>query len=725
MSLNIDLLQTVISNFNKGNTEVLQTNEEVKVVYNLLLENNFITFGKNNKIKKNIRNQLAIGRLSVKPRFGFVLGEEDVFVKDTKNYFDGDIVLVESLPKKDGKNSEGVIWGVIQRPSTSLIVKVLKDKQMVCINENYQGYKLRLIDELEKDQITTNQIIKVVIKDVINKKLLCHLEAIVADASDPDLKMKMVLANYNITVDFNEKTLKEIDGVDEVQPSEIKGRTDLRNNLTVTIDGADAKDLDDAISLVQEEAGLRLTVSIADVSHYVVPGTSLDDEAFERSTSVYFVDRVVPMIPKKLSNGICSLHPNVDRLTLSCEMLIDNHGDVIDYKIYPSVINSNFRLTYDTVNEMIYQGVYEAELKDVYDSVLAMNKLRKILNTKRINRGAFNLEDKDAKFSVDKDGNITDIYAFERKDGEKLIEEFMILANETVAKHIYWMELPFLYRVHDKPNPKKLNDVLVMLTQLGIKFKGNAEEFHPSMFKAALDQIQTPVNKRIVSNLIVRSLAKARYQVKNTGHFGLASDNYTHFTSPIRRYPDLIVHRKLREYLFESNLNTTQANNELLNQIAVHTSEKEVNAIKAEQNIEDMKKAEYMRQFIGTIYDGHIASILEYGFFVELDNTVRGLIKFARIKEFSTMVNYTIKFNDKKTMTIGDNIKVKLTDVNPEKGIVEFDIIGYTMLKERRITKSRIPRNKKPKDAKPGVKRNPRNKNFRNSKKTKPTRRAS
>ncbi|MGL5020934.1 MAG: ribonuclease R family protein, partial [Mycoplasmatales bacterium] len=474
--------------------------------------------------------------------------------------------------------------------------------------------------------------------------------------------------------------------------------------------------------------GYRLTVSIADVSNYITENSILDKEAYSRSTSVYFVDRVVPMIPKKLSNGICSLHPNVDRLTISCEMLIDFEGHVIDQSIYPSVINSNHRLTYDVVNDMIMDGKIEEKYKEIYSTLMEMNKLRGILNKKRLNRGAFNLEDKDAKFDVNEEGKITGIHPFQRRDAEKLIEEFMIVANETVAHTIFWMELPFLYRIHDRPNPKKLKDVLQMFQVLGIKIKGDIEDFQPSMFKMALDQIDEPINKRILSDLIVRSLSKARYQEKNTGHFGLASKNYTHFTSPIRRYPDLVVHRHLRKYLFAGDVMFNDKDTSKLNEIGAFTSEKETNAVKAEQTIEDMKKAEYMEQFIGQEFDGHIASILEYGFFVELDNTVRGLIKFGRIKEFTKVANYKISFNNKTQLTIGDKIKVILTEVDINKGLVEFDIVGYTMLKERRDRQARSKSVRKPKGQDSGRsrdKKNP-NKSYRNqrtAKAGKPTRR--
>jgi ribonuclease R len=720
----LEQLENIVMNYNKGNFQILEFDEITREFYDILLKNGIIVLDKNGKIKKKIKDKVVVGQLMVKPSFGFILASEDVFVKETKGYFDGDIVIATIEENtKFGRSTEGKIFDLVKRGEKLILARVDNDDAITVLNENFAKYKVVFEHAETADEINARQIIQLKVNNVTGKKIICELVRVVADFNDPDLQMKMVLANYGIDTEFNQEALKQADMIKEVEVKELEGRIDLREQMTFTIDGKDAKDLDDAVSLIKETNGYRLTVSIADVSHYITENSPLDQEAYARSTSVYFVDRVVPMIPKKLSNGICSLHPNVDRLTLSCEMLIDFDGNVVDHKIYPSVINSNFRLTYDAVNDMIMDGKIEPEYQIIYSTLMEMNKLRAILNKKRLGRGAFNLEDKDAKFEVDEKGKIVDIHPYSRRNAEKLIEEFMIIANETVAHHIFWMELPFLYRIHDRPNPKKLKDVLQMFQVLGIKVKGDIEDFKPSMFKNALDQIEEPINKRIVSDLIVRSLSKARYQEKNTGHFGLASKNYTHFTSPIRRYPDLVVHRHLRKYLFENNTTVGNAAFAKMNEIGAHTSEKETNAVKAEQTIEDMKKAEYMEQFIGQEFEGYIASILDYGFFVELDNTVRGLIKFGRIKEFTKVVNYKVIFSNKTQLTIGDKIKVVLTEVDTNKGLVEFDIIGYTMLKERRDRNVSGPRSRrKNEDQGPTRFKRNKNKSYRNQKTPKPSR---
>lgn len=684
MKTKMEELALIISDYNKNNFSNLALYENrdlVKEFYNILLEKKIIKMNKNGKITKIIKSKIVAGPLSVKKKFGFILGEEDYYVYSTKGYIDGDIVIAIIDESRKGSTTEAKILELFERNEKLIMCRVNGRKKIILLGDNVENYRVLLADKEEQNLFNERQIVQFRVIDIIENTLIVKYEKVVSDENDPDLQMKIILANYGIETDFSNETLEQIEEYSEVHENDYEGRVDLREELVMTIDGADSKDLDDAIHLVKEKNGYRLTVSIADVSHYVQEGTPLDLDAYKRGTSVYFVDRVVPMLPKKLSNGICSLHPNVDRLTLSCEMLINEEGHVVESKIFESVINSKHRLTYDFVNQLIVENNPELikDNQEIYGILKTMNQLRRILNKKRLNRGSFNLEDKDAKFKVNDAGDIVDIVPFVRDDAEKLIEEFMIVANETVAETIFWMELPFIYRIHDKPNPRKLKEVLQMFAILGIQIKGDIEEFHPQMFKQALDQIEEPINKRIVSDLIVRSLSKAKYSEKNIGHFGLASKYYTHFTSPIRRYPDLIVHRNLRKYLIENNVNYTDGDFDTIHQIGLWTSEKEVNAIKAEQTIEDIKKAEYMEQFIGQEFEGNIASVLEFGFFVELENTVRGLIRFSNIKEFNKAVNYKIFFKDDVVMTIGDKVPLKLVSVDKKKGLVEFELVGFTM----------------------------------------------
>ncbi len=693
MQNQMEELQLVVNKYNKNDFSDLQNyveNEYVRDFFTVLEEHKIIKVNNRGKIKKNESAKVIVGPIQVKNRFGFILGETDYYVYNAKGYFNGDIVIgLEDITRK-GSKSEAKVIDALVRDENLIICRVNKRKKIIMMNENPHNYRILLTEKNEQNLFNERQIVHFKIDSVVDDTLFVSFIKVISDENDPDLKMKIILANHGIETEFSEATLNQIEAINEIKAEDYVGRTDLRNEMVMTIDGADSKDLDDAIHLVKEKNGYRLTVSIADVSHYVTESSPLDSDAEDRATSVYFVDRVVPMLPKKLSNGICSLHPGVDRLTISCEMLIDEQGHVVERKIFPSVINSKYRLTYNGVNKMIVDHDPEAiaEYPEIYGILNTMNQLRKILNRKRLNRGSFNLEDKDAKFKVNDAGDIVDITPFVRGDAERLIEEFMIVANETVAETIFWMDLPFIYRIHDKPNPKKLRDVLDMFMVLGIQIKGDVDDFHPQMFKQALDQVEDPINRRIISDLIVRSLTKAKYLNLNHEHFGLASKCYTHFTSPIRRYPDLIVHRKLRQYLFESNIEYSEKDIDKIEYQAAHSSEKEVKAIKAENILEDMKKAEYMEQFINQEFEGSIASIVDYGFFVELENTVRGLIRYQSIKEFNKATNFKMMFANGVNLTIGDKIIVKLVSVDKQKGLVEFEPIEFTTVKRRTYGRS-------------------------------------
>ncbi len=685
MKFEIEKFNEITKAYNENKFDILANDEETRAFYDVILRAGLIELTQKGAIKKRDQSEVYVGRLSLKQKFGFVISTEDIYIHNTKGYLESDIVVCVVNQKQRGRTKEGQIIDYLYRPSTTVLVEVKRDKNMIILDDKYKSYNISLNDKKEYDYFNERQIILLDIVKVKNQVFICKFNKVVADANDPDLKMKITLATFGIETEFSEAALEQVETIDEVAESDLKGRVDLRNEVVMTIDGADSKDLDDAITLYKLGEDYRLIVSIADVSHYITAGSPLDVDAYSRSTSVYFVDRVVPMIPKKLSNGICSLHPNVDRLTITCDMTINKYGDVIEHKIYPSVINSKYRLTYDQVNDVL-DGKQVDGIEALNGTIFEMNKLHKILNKKRIKRGSFNLEDKDAKFKVDEDGNIIDIMPFVRRNAEKIIEEFMIIANETVATDIYERQLPFIYRVHDHPNPKKLSDVLSIFSLMGIRIEADVFEFQPLMFKQILDQLEDDVQKRIVSDLIVRSLSKARYQRQNTGHFGLASTCYTHFTSPIRRYPDLIVHRNLRKYIFEENQTYNEGDVDHLDAIGIQTSQKEVSAIKAEQQIEDQRKAKYMNQFVGQEFEGVVASILEFGFFIELDNTVRGLIKFGSIKEFTKSVNHKLHFSDGKVLTLGDRVPVKLIETNENKGLVEFELLGYTRV-ERSYTK--------------------------------------
>ncbi len=669
-------LSQVLHDYNHSNYQVLDGDEETKFVYHSLLQNEIITMRNNGHIKKIDNKMIHIGRLQVKGNFGFVVNGDglDAYCHNVSNFMPNDEVLVIETISSKGRSTEVRILELIDRPTDKVLAFVDNKLRMSIAN----SHELRMFNVRvgKKVDLTmyANTYVLVKVNSVKNHMIYGSIKEIVADKNDPDLQMKLVLHEFDIETEFPDGVIEEAEQVSK-EAIELKdGRHDLRDMMFFTIDGADAKDLDDAVCLVQEGSNYRLYVSIADVSHYVTEGSELDKAAFSRSTSVYFVDRVVPMLPKVLSNGICSLHPNVDRYTQTCEMLINPEGKVLESMIYPSIIDSKYRMTYEDVNKMLLEsdGKLISQYSEIYGILREMNKLAKRINKNRVNRGSFNLEDKEAKFTVDEDGNITDINVRTRYDAERLIEEFMIIANETVAQTINNMDLPFIYRVHGQPAPAKLTELAKVFKIFNIDLKGDFGEFHSSSFKHVLDSLDDPLDKRIVSDLIVRSLQKAVYSPKNSGHFGLASRGYTHFTSPIRRYPDLIVHRLLRKYLYEHKMDNVNHLEGKLTLISDVTSEKERKAMRAENKIEDQKKAEYMRQFIGQKFTGKVASIADFGFFVELENTQRGLVRFKELVDFVKVQNFTIQMRDKKYLKIGDEIEVELIAVDSVRGIVDF-----------------------------------------------------
>lgn len=469
---------------------------------------------------------------------------------------------------------------------------------------------------------------------------------------------------------------------------EIGTRKDLRNLLTITIDGEDAKDLDDAISIVKENDNIRLYVHIADVAHYVKEDSEIDLCARERGTSVYVVDRVVPMLPQYLSNGVCSLHPNVDRYTLTVEMLFDKHGKIIEYEIYPSVINSDYRTSYNDINELLNGNM---EMYDKYEAIYpmcldALNLSNQILNLRK-KQGAIDFDTKEAKVVVNEKGKVKEIEIIKRNKVHRLIENFMISANECVAEFMTYQSLPALYRVHLAPEEGKIRDFIKFLKVLGIKNKIKTHNTHPSQLQNVLNQVKKLDSYPLISKMLLRSMQKAYYEENGLGHFGLALDHYLHFTSPIRRYPDLVVHRSLHYFLFQQQFNKMDTYLLKLQEIGKQASIKERKAIDAEREVEDLKKCEYMKNKIGSVYTGIVSGVQNFGIFVELENTVEGLV---RLKEMSGNPRYneTLKqvSSKYKNYRIGDKVKIKVVSVDLLSKTIDFKLIekGNVHEKNRR-----------------------------------------
>ena len=457
------------------------------------------------------------------------------------------------------------------------------------------------------------------------------------------------------------------------------GRRDLRNEMIFTIDGDDTKDIDDAIAIKKLDNGnYELGVHIADVSYYVKEGSKLYESAMSRGTSVYLADRVIPMLPHKLSNGICSLNPNVDRLAISCVMEINPKGDVVSYDIFESVIRSRKQMTYKNVNKILEENIIPEGYEEYVDSLRLMSELADILRDNKVRRGYIDFGIEESKIIVNETGEAIDVVLRERGVGEKLIEDFMIAANETVATCIYFMELPFVYRVHGEPNEEKINKFLTFVSSLGYQINGKVKDLTPIAMQKLLEQLNDKKEYHILSSMLLRSMQKAIYDTANIGHFGLGSKCYTHFTSPIRRFPDTTVHRLLRKYLFKKQINNDviEYEDKILPVITEHSSKKERDSVECEREVDDMKKAEYMEKHVGETYVGMISSIMSFGMFVELPNLVEGLIRLDDlVDDHYTFDESTISLIGKKNKRgyrLGDSVNVIVKAANKEARTVDF-----------------------------------------------------
>lgn len=525
----------------------------------------------------------------------------------------------------------------------------------------------------------------------VGEEIDVELDSILGQADAPGMDVLSVLYVYGLDVDFKQEVLDEIPKIPTVvSPEEIKGRMDHRDQNTVTVDGEDAKDLDDAIYMEARNKGYRLYVHIADVSHYVPSGSVIDQSAYERSSSIYMVDRVVPMLPKELSNGICSLHPGVDRLALTCQMDLSLDGKVTDYNIYESVIKSKKRLSYKQING----GEDLGEFQDMVDMMLACART---LNEKREKEGSIDFDSDETEFVVDNQGDILDIFREERGESETMIEAFMVLANQVVAEHAKHQEVPVLYRVHEEPQKERLQDLSHTLRILGYKMRGNLEDVHPKTLQKALEFFKDKPEYPVVSRLVLRTMSKARYSEMPLGHFGLALEDYTHFTSPIRRYPDLLLHQRIKKYMIHSNMEGYIKDEAYTIKAAGHVSKKERDILDAERQVEKIKKAQFMQDKVGQSYIGYINGVANFGFFVELDNTVEGLVHIRTLRDdyyvFDAPSQKLMGDHTKREFKLGQKVKVKLVSVD----MVEY-VVNFELEKEKKYTKKRINNNRnKPK----------------------------
>ena len=591
------------------------------------------------------------------------------------------MVLFEYL-NKDKERPEGRIIKTIKRNYEPLVGEVILVDGEYFVKPDRKGANIYIPRDNLNGAVEGH---KVVVTPLKEGNRVGKITKIIGHKNDVGVDILSFVYEYNFSPSFPDEVVEELDDIpsylteEEINKELSSGRRDLRSEEIFTIDGSDTKDIDDAISLSKLDDGkYKLGVHIADVSYYVKEGTKLDDEAYFRGTSVYLVDRVLPMLPHKLSNGICSLNENEDRFAFSCEMIIDDKGDIGHYEIFKSIIRSRKKMTYEEVNKILEENTTSEDYKPFEKTLLLMNELSKILRKKMIRRGYIEFESTEAKIKVDENCHPTHIESRVQRSGEELIENFMIAANETVASSIYYKNLPGIYRVHDKPDEKRLGEFMKFLSLHGYVVNGKSKIDNPKDLQHILSQLEEVPEVRVLHDMAIRSQAKAVYSDINIGHFGLGSKCYSHFTSPIRRYPDLILHRLLKDYNYNYSDRIISERKEELPIECEHCSIREQEAQNCERDVDKMKKAEYMMDHIGEVYDGIISGVQEFGFFVELENTIEGLVKAESIKGdyyvFDNDLMALIGKKSKKKYSFGDKVKVKVIRADKDRSEIDFEI---------------------------------------------------
>ncbi len=627
---------------------------------------------------------LMTGEISVnKTGNGFLLVEgPDIYIdkKSLNGAINGDIVEIDTI--KYQNSIEGKVLKILKRNLNNIVGEIIKENGKLAFKADDEKLTLKLKIDYDslKQCVEGHKVLLKIIKEISPNFYLAKVDKIIGHKDDPGVDIISIALRHSIAIDFSDETIKELEFIpSEVNEDELKDRRDLTNEVIFTIDGADTKDIDDAISLKKEGENYLLGVHIADVSHYVKVGSALYDDAFMRGTSSYLADTVIPMIPHQLSNGICSLNEGVIRLTISCQMLINPEGKVIDYDIFPSYIKSRKKMTYACVNEILEKNTIPEGYEPFAEDLKLMQELANILRREKVARGYIDFEIDEAKVIQDETGKAIDIVKRSRGAGENLIEDFMIVANETVATHVTNMDLPFIYRVHDIPSSEKIEDFTNLVKQMGYHINTDMRKLTPLTMQHLLKELKTKKEYSILSATLLRSMKKAKYSSNNIGHFGLASPCYTHFTSPIRRFPDLTVHRLLRTYCFEHKMDmeTINFNTKYLIDVAENSSETEVNAVEAERDVMDMKMAEYMMDHIDEIHEGIINSVTSFGFFVMLPNLIEGLVHISTLDGFYIYVPEMLSLvntSTKQAYRVGDSIKIIVINASKENGTIDFEI---------------------------------------------------
>ena len=630
------------------------------------------------------RNQKGFGFVKLENR------DDEIYIskENTNNALNGDRVIIEILEEKNKiKNAEGKIKRIVKHEKDTVVGTFQNNKTFGFVVPDDRSFGTDIFiskSNFGKARNNHKVLVQITKYPQKGKKAEGKIIEVLGEPNQAGIDMLSLIKEYNLPSVFPEAVIEEAKKCgNKIDKKDIPNRVDLRDDVIFTIDGEDAKDLDDAVKVSKLENGnYKLDVHIADVSYYVKDGSVLDREALLRGTSIYMLGRVIPMLPRELSNGICSLNAGEDRFTLSCTMEIDKNGKVISSEVYKAIINVTERMNYKDVQKILDRTdkkvlkKYEKYLKDFE----LMKELAEILKEKRMNQGYLNLEIPESKIDLDINGKVTNIEKYETSFSNEIIEQFMLTANESIAEKFYWLQAPFIYRVHEEPDIEKVKELNKFLFNFKMKVKITNDKVYPKEFSKVLEEVKGKAKEKVISNLILRTLKVARYEAQNLGHFGIASNYYCHFTSPIRRYPDLFIHRVISKYL-ENNYNIDDRWIENYEQKAEYSakqsSEREKIATKVERESEDLKKAEYMEGKIGQEYEGIISSVTQFGVFVELPNTVEGLIRFENLGDEYFIYDEDRKIligeKTKQTYSIGDKIKIRVISASKALRQIDFE----------------------------------------------------
>lgn len=637
---------------------------------------------------------LVVGKLQGNARgFGFVIpvneGTADIFVPaaELNGALHGDKVVARITHKgKSSKSHEGEIIRILERVNQTIVGTFENSKSFGFVVADDTRISMDIfVPKSEKNGARTDQKVVVEITKWPEKRRNPEgrVIEILGYKDDVGTDIRAIIKQFKLPEEFPQNVLNQAENIpEEIPKSEIINRVDLRGEKIFTIDGADAKDLDDAISIEKLENGnFKLGVHIADVTHYVEENTPLDKEAIKRGTSVYLVDRVIPMLPKKLSNGVCSLHPHVPRLTLSCFMEIDKKGKVVNHEIVESIIESKERLVYTDISNLLENDDPEQKerYKEIYQELKLAEELCHILNNKREERGTIDFDFPEAKIILDDNGKPVEIKKYERRIANRIIEEFMLVCNETVAEYMYWAEMPFVYRIHEDPDEDKINEFNKFIHNFGYHIKGS-QDIHPKELQHLLRKVEGKKEETVINTLMLRSLKKARYSSECDSHFGLAAKYYCHFTSPIRRYPDLQIHRIIKYFLNDQMTSKRiKKLKGIVPKIADQSSARERLADEAERETDDLKKAEYMLERVNQEYEGIISGITHFGMFVELDNTIEGLVRISSlVDDYYTYDEENYCYRGERTRKIyrmGDVVRIRVLRADIAKREIDFELV--------------------------------------------------